>query len=130
MSRYKLRPFTEEEKKLAEENHNSIYAFLYTYKYSIENFYGIAAMGFLKGIQVYCRKNRFTQKADLFFTCWQYMRAEVENHLKMESRQKRKPIETVISLDAEYSEMESLLNLVIGKSLESHWKTNTWKKCD
>lgn len=53
MEKYKLKPLTTEEKEMAANNHNIVYAFLYQHGYSIDNFYGVAVMGFLKGIQVY-----------------------------------------------------------------------------
>lgn len=121
MEKYKLKPLTTEEKQMADNNHNIVYAFLYQHGYSIDNFYGVAVMGFLKGIQVYCRKTRYTNQADLFFSCWQYMRTELENYRKMENALKRKPTETVISLDAERTEMENIYNCVGGKSVESEY---------
>lgn len=121
MEKYKLKPLTTEEKEMAASNHNIVYAFLYQHGYSIDNYYGVAVMGFLKGIQVYCRKTRYTKQADMYFTVWQYMRAELENYRKMENALKRKPMETVISLDAERSESENLYNCVGGKSVESEY---------
>lgn len=121
MEKYKLKPLTTEEKEMAANNHNIVYAFLYQHGYSIDNFYGVAVMGFLKGIQVYCRKTRYTKQADMYFTVWQYMRTELENNRKMENALKRKPTETVISLDVEHSEMENLYNCVGGKSVESEY---------
>lgn len=116
MRESKLKPLTAAEKKSAEENHNIIYAFLKQYGYSIEEHYNIAVFGYLKGIQAYHRQKE--TKYDLFFMCWQHMRAEMGNHFRMENTMKRKPIETVLSLDAECSEMENLYNCVGGKSLE------------
>lgn len=121
MGKYNLKPLTTEEKEMAANNHNVVYGFLYHYGYSIDNFYGVAIMGFLKGIQVYCRKIKYTQKADMYFTCWQHMRVEMENYFKMENALKRKPMETVISLDAERSESENLYNCVGAKSVESEY---------
>lgn len=114
MKKYKLENFTEEEKKLAEENHNLVYAYLHTYGYSIETYYNVVIFGYLKGIQVYCRREDLR---DMSFVCWQYMRSEMENHFKTETRQKRKPMESVLSLDADYNE-ENLHNCVGGKTLE------------
>lgn len=121
MGKYNLHPLSTEEKEMAANNHNIIYAFLYQHGYSIDNYYGVAVMGFLKGIQVYCRKIKFTQKADLFYTCWQYMRAELENYRKMENALKRNSMETILSLDAEHSEMENFYNCVSGKSVETEY---------
>lgn len=40
------------------------------------------------------------------------MRSEIGNYLRMESAKKRKPLGTVVSLDAEYSGMENLYNCI------------------
>lgn len=47
------------------------------------------------------------------------MRSEIGNYLKALKAEKRKPSEPLISLDAEYDDMESLYNCIGGKSLES-----------
>ena len=117
MERYKLEKLTEAEKKLAEENHNLVYAYLRTYGYSIETYYNVVIFGYLKGIQVYCRREDLQKRYDLPFICWQYMRAELGNQFKTETRQKRKPMESVLSLDADYEE-ENLHNCVGRKSAE------------
>ena len=119
MEKYKLEKLTEEEKKLAEENHNLIYAYLHTYGYSIEIHYNVVIFGYLKGIQVYCRREDLQKRYDLPFICWQYMRAELGNQFKTETRQKRKPMESVLSLDAEYTDDAENLHDCIGeKTLE------------
>ena len=46
------------------------------------------------------------------------MRAEVNNHFKRERASKRKTMETIVSLDANYAEKESLYNCTGGKSFE------------
>lgn len=116
MSKTKLQPLTAAEKKSAEENHNIIYAFLKQYGYNIEEHYNIAVFGYLKGIQAYHRQK--DTNYDLFYLCWQYLRVEMGNHFRMENTMKRKPLETDLSLDAEYSEIENLYSRVGGKSLE------------
>lgn len=116
--RYKLEPLSEYEKREAERNHNLVYAFLRTYNYSIESFYNIVIMGFLKGIQVYNRREDLRNKFDQTFICWQYMRSEMGNYFRTEQAKKRGSAETIISLDAEYSESENLYNCVGGKSAE------------
>ena len=115
MERYKLEKLTEEEKKLAEENHNLVYAFLHTYKYSVEKYYNVVIFGYLKGIQVYSRREDLRKKYDMQFICWQYMRSEMGNHFRTEDTLKRKPMEIVISLDAEYAVDEENLHDCIGK---------------
>ena len=118
MEKYKWEKLTEEEKKLAEENHNLTYAYLHTYGYSIEIYYNVVIFGYLKGIQVYCRREDLQKRYDLPFICWQYMRAELGNQFKTETRQKRKPMESVLSLDADYATDENFYNCVGGKSAE------------
>lgn len=118
MEKNKLQPLTEIEKKSAEENHNMIYAFLKRYGYSVESYYNVAVFGYLKGIQAYYRNESLRKKYDLFFICWQYMRAEMSNHFKIVNAQKRKATEKDLSLDADYFEYGSLYDCIGGKSIE------------
>lgn len=118
MERYKLEKLTETEKQLAEMNHNLIYDYLHTYGYSIETYYSVVIFGYLKGIQLYCKREDFRKKYDLPFICWRYMRAELGNQFKAETRLKRKPVESVLSLDANEIAEESFYNCVGGKSAE------------
>lgn len=118
MEKYKLEKLTVEEMKLSEENHNLVYAYLNTYGYSIEEYYCVVIFGYLKGIQVYCRRKELQKRYDLPFICWQYMRAELGNNFKTENRKKRKPLGNILSLDADEATEESFYNCVGGKSAE------------
>lgn len=119
MENIKLQKLTEQEKREAEKNHSLVYSFLHRHKYSIEEFYNVVIFGFLKGIQVYYRREDLRKKYQLAFICEQYMRAEIGNHFKMENSKKRKPEEAIISLDADYAETENLQNCIGGKSSET-----------
>lgn len=119
MEKHKSEPLTEMEKRLAEENHNLVYGFLHQNKYSIEEYYNVAIFGYLKAIQAYCRIEEKQKKYSLSLLAWLYMRAEIGNHFRMENSQKRKPTDGIISLDAEYAEMENMYNVVGIKSVEA-----------
>ncbi len=119
LKNHKLKPLTDPERKFAEENHNLIYGFLHRYGYDLENYYDIAVFGYLKAVQVYHRREDLRDKYDFPFISWQYMRAEIGNHLKMQNAKKRKPMETVVSLDAEIAESGNLYNLIGGGAPES-----------
>lgn len=114
----KLQPLSDMEKRQAEENHGLVYSFLHRHGYPIEEFYNIAIFGYLKGIQVYNRKEDLRKKYQFAFICEQYMRAEIKDHFRVQNAQKRKPTETILSLDANHTETESLYNLVGGKFVE------------
>lgn len=120
MNKYKLQPLNNQEKSYAEEHHKLVYNFLHKKGYSIEEYYSIAVIGYLKAVQIYHRREDLRSKYDFPFISWQYMRSEIGNHFRMENSKKRKPSGEVISLDAEYSDMESLYNSVGGKSAESN----------
>lgn len=118
MNRNKMQPLTEQEKLFAENNHGLVYSFLHRYGYRIEDFYDIVIFGYLKAVQVYHRKEELKLKYDFAFIAWQYMRAEVGNYFRIESAQKRKLMETMISLDVSYMEADNLYNIIGGKSVE------------
>ena len=113
-----MQPLNDVEKRLSEEHHGLVYSFLHRHGYSIEEFYNIAIFGYLKAIQTYNRREDLRNKYQLAFICKQYMRAEVKDHFRVQNAQKRKPTETIISLDANYTETDNLYNLVGGKSVE------------
>lgn len=118
MDNHKLQPLTEVEKQQAEKNHRLVYSFLHRHGYPIEDFYNVVIFGYLKGIQIYSRRENLQNKYQLAFICEQYMRSEIGNYFKGENAKKRKPMETIISLDGDYMEMENLYDCIGGKSLE------------
>ena len=122
MDNYKLEPLTNFERKFATENHNLVYDFLHRHGYSLENYYDVAIFGFLKAVQIYNRREDLRNKYAFPFISQQYMRSMIGNNLRMESAKKRKPLGTLVSLDAEYTETENLYNCIgvdNGKSPES-----------
>ncbi|MDE7282778.1 MAG: hypothetical protein K2N85_04230 [Lachnospiraceae bacterium] len=112
LDNYKLEPLTDFERKFATENHNLVYDFLHRYGYSLEMYYDVAIFGFLKAVQIYNRREDLRNKYDFPFISQQYMRSEIGNYFRTESAKKRKPSETVVSLDVEYSETENLYNCI------------------
>lgn len=122
LDNYKLEPLTDFERKFATENHNLVYKFLHQHGYSLEVYYDIVIFGFLKAVQIYNRREDLRNKYVFPFISQQYMRSEIGNYFRMENAKKRKPLETVVSLDAEFSEKENLYNctdIVDGKSPET-----------
>lgn len=119
MENYKLMPLSDFERQEAERNHNLIYDFLHKRGYSPETFYDVAVFGYLKGIQVYYRREDLRGKYALAFICKQYMRAESENYFKAENAQKRKPVEKILSLDSDYDGAENLYKVSAAKSAET-----------
>ena len=119
MMNHKLEKLTEQEKIYAECNHNIIYSFLHKFGYSIEEFYNVAVMGYLLAVQIYHRREDLRKEYSFMCISYQYMRREIANYLRAMETQKRKPMEIIISLDAEYADMENLYNCIGGKSLES-----------
>lgn len=100
----KLEPLNDEERKFVEENHNLIYSFLRKYGFSEEEYYGIAAFGFIEAVKRYDpSRGAFSNFA---YIC-------MLNKVRMEMRKVRsrnKGIET-ISLNIEWKKlsMEDLL---------------------
>jgi len=92
-----MKPLTEEQRALVEENHNLIYFFLRKHGYSIADFYGAAAEGLCKAAQSY--------NADKgIFSSWalQAMRFSVSAECRKQSR-KIENTAPLVSLDAAYS---------------------------
>lgn len=94
---YTDRPLTEEEKRLAEKNHDLVYQFLRAHNYSMEDYYNTAVFGYLKGIQKYCRYDGNNTENNLAGICWNCMRSEMKSYFKMETVKKRKPTEIIMT---------------------------------
>lgn len=92
----RLKPFTEEEKRLAEKNHDLVYQFLKAHNYSMEDYYNTVVFGYLKGIQKYCRYVGNNTENNLDGICWNCMRSEMKSHFKLETAKKRQPEEVTI----------------------------------
>lgn len=123
MKNHKLTSLSDYEKREAEKNHNLVYSFLHRHGYSIEDYYNVVIFGYLKAIQIYNRREDLRNKFDLAFICEQYMRSAVGDHFKAINAKKRNPAETILSLDADFSDLENsyaynLQNFVGGKKFE------------
>ena len=92
----RLKPFTEEEKMLVENNHDLVYQFLRIHNYSMEDYYNIVVFGYLKGIQKYCRYVGNSAENNLDGICWNCMRSEMKSHFKLETAKKSQPVEVTI----------------------------------
>ena len=92
----RLKPFTEEEKRLAEKNHDLVYQFLKAHNYSMEDYYNTVVFGYLKGIQKYCRYVGNNTENNLDGICWNCMRSEMKSRFKMETAKKRQSAKVTI----------------------------------
>lgn len=93
----RLKTFTEEEKKLAEKNHDLVYQFLRIHNYSMEDYYNTVVFGYLKGIQKYYRYVGNNTENNLNGICWNCMRSEMKSHFKLETAKKRQPAEIIMT---------------------------------
>ena len=73
----RLEPLSAQERDFAAEHHSLIYKFLHTNKYSIDEMYGVAVFGYLKGVQVYLNRPDLKEKYEFTVIAWYYMRAEM-----------------------------------------------------
>lgn len=119
MENNKLSRFSESERTFATDNHNLIFSFLHKFGYDIEKYYSIAVMGYLRAVQLYHRREDLRNQYSFACISYQCMRSQIGNYIKAMNTHKRKPIESIISLDAEYDEMDNLYNCIGGKCIES-----------
>lgn len=101
---------TEEQRRLAEENHNLIYGFLNQNKLDDDEFYDLASIGLCKAAMKYNtdRKEKFSTFA---YTC---MRNEVKNYfINFEGAKKRIPKELVSSYNIELDDGKEILDVFI-----------------
>ena len=91
---------TDEQRKLAEDNHNLIYAFLNRRGMDSDEWYGAAAVGLCHAAITY-------DPAKYTFATYAYrcMLSEIAHDITTATRAKRTPPEPVASLDYEYASM-------------------------
>ena len=123
----KLSPLTEQEKRIAENNHDIVYAFLHGNKLSIEEYYNVVIFGYLKAVQDYHRNDSLRKKYTLGCLAWLYMSSEVMDYFKMENAKKRKPEHGTVSIDDEQT--ENILHDRSGKSAEESVMEKELIKC-
>ena len=92
----KLRPFTKQEQRFAEENHDLVYAFLNEKNLSENDFYDVVIFGYLKAVQEYFKKSNLSRYK--FSTlAWRQMQHILTDYYKYLASPKRNA--QVISLD-------------------------------
>ena len=83
-----MKPLTDEQRRLAEENHDLVYAFLQNNHLSESQYYDVVIFGYLCAVQEYCENSKLRQYS--FSTvAWRKMRQELSHHYKYLSRNKR-----------------------------------------
>ncbi len=92
----KLQQLTDAERLDAEKYHNYVYTFLHLHGYSVSDFYDIAAIGYLKGIQKWHRKPEL-QEYSIITICKWAIRSELANYTRLKANRK------TVSLDVDYS---------------------------
>lgn len=118
----KILPLTEEEKRIAEEHHNMVYVFLGSRHYPIEEYYDIAIMGFLAGVQDWCRVEGLKERYAISTICIRNMHNAIATHFRDENAQKRKPKGGFVSLDMTSDEgNETFINSIITPTLEDEY---------
>ncbi len=122
MGKSNLQVLTKEEKDMAEKYHNYIYYFLRRKGYSIEEYYDIVVMGYLKAVQKYCRDDNLKLKWSFTTICEHDMWREIGNEAKKEKVKSRVPKDSLVSLNVTYqsenSKGSSFENAIVLDSFE------------
>ena len=88
---------TDEQRKLASENHNLIYSFLNRYNFDPEEYYGLAAIGLCKAAKLYDEsKGNFSTYA------YRSMLNNIKHDLLYKSRSKRIPENLIDYYNSEF----------------------------
>lgn len=83
-----MKPLTDEQRRLAEENHDLVYAFLQNNHLSESQYYDVVIFGYLCAVQEYCENPKLRQYS--FSTvAWKKMQRELTDYYKYISRERR-----------------------------------------
>lgn len=83
-----MKPMTDEQRKLAEENHDLVYAFLEENHLSVNQYYDVVIFGYLCSVQEYC-ENSHLKKYHLATLAWKKMKRELIRYYKYLGSDKR-----------------------------------------
>lgn len=103
--RRKRKPLTMSEQKFAEQNHNIIYDYLHKKKMDIEEYYDIAAIGYVTAVMNYHRKRKL-QKYAFTTIAWRTMGREILNYNRSLNQQKHPPLVFLEDIHTEDNEKE------------------------
>lgn len=102
---------TAHEREFAEQNHNVIYDYLHKRGLSLEEYYDIAALGYLKAVMSYNRRRTLRRYA---FTTIAWRKISSEIHGEWKKHERRKEVLDIVSIDAKMQGSESDLLRMLG----------------
>lgn len=84
-----MKPLTDEQRKLAEANHDLVGAFLRENKLPEEQFYDVVIFGYLCAVQQYCDNPNLKKKYSLATLAWKKMKRELVHYYNYLGSDKR-----------------------------------------
>lgn len=82
-------PLTKEQTAFADKHHNLIYSFLKDKKYPQNEFFGIAAIGYIRAVRTYSEREDLREAYAFSTIAYWCMRSDVSNHFRAEKSQMR-----------------------------------------
>ena len=83
-----MKPLTNEQRRLAEENHDLVYAFLQNNHLQESQYYDVVIFGYLCAVQEYCENTKL-RRYSFSTVAWKKMQRELTDYYKYLSREKR-----------------------------------------
>ena len=87
-----MKPMTDEQRRLAEANHDLVGAFLRENKLPEEQFYDVVIFGYLCAVQQYCENPNLKKRYNFTTVAWKKMTRELTDHYKYLLKAKRSGI--------------------------------------
>ena len=84
-----MKPMTDEQRRLAEANHDLVGAFLRENKLPEEQFYDVVIFGYLCAVQQYCENPNLKKKYSLATLAWKKMKRELVHYYNYLGSDKR-----------------------------------------
>ncbi len=102
-----LRPLTDIERTIAEVHHDFIYMILHQFHKDIDEYYGIASIGYLRGVQDWLNKEEL-HRYPLYTICKYRIWRELAHDLRDSNRMCRKPEGGIVSLDYRFDSKDGI----------------------
>lgn len=97
--RHHLYPLTDDQVRFCEDNHNLVFSFLHKRNYSVDEFYTVVILDYIRACQIYLERKDLQEKTPFPVVAHMNMKRAISNHFVNENRKCRKAEGKIISIE-------------------------------
>jgi len=97
--RHQVYPLTDDQIAFCEDNHNLVLSFLHKRGYSVDEFYTVVILDYVRACQIYLERKDLQEKTPFPVVAHMNMKRAISNHFVNENRKCRKAEGKIISIE-------------------------------